>query len=102
MDLHSRQELNRGLGDGLSRAFELAVTPAVFGVIGYFIDAALDLVPVFTIGLSLFAIVGMFVRMWYGYDLEMKAHEARFAARRPGAATPTDLPPLDETPGTAA
>lgn len=76
MDKRDTRDLYNGFGNGLSRAFELAVTPAVFGGIGYLLDRRFDMVPVFTIALLVLALVGMFVRMWYGYDAEMKAHEA--------------------------
>jgi hypothetical protein len=76
LDKRDTRDLYNGFGNGLSRAFELAVTPAVFGGIGYVLDRRFDLVPVLTIALLLLALVGMFVRMWYGYDAEMKAHEA--------------------------
>ena len=77
MDTGYKRDLYNGFGNGLSRAFELAVTPAVFGGAGYALDRALGMVPVFTIALLVLALVGMFVRLWYGYDTEMKAHEAR-------------------------
>ena len=38
-----------GFGESLSRAFELAVTPAVFGVAGYALDRWLGILPVLTI-----------------------------------------------------
>lgn len=79
MDTGYKRDLYNGFGNGLSRAFELAVTPAVFGGMGYALDRRLDLVPVLTIVFLLVALAGMFVRMWYGYDAEMKAHEARGA-----------------------
>ena len=75
--MRDKRDLYNGFGNGLSRAFELAVTPVVFGGFGYALDRALGLVPVVTIVATLFALAGMFVRMWYGYDREMRAHEAR-------------------------
>lgn len=76
MDLADRRELYNGFGDGLARAFELAVTPAIFGLMGYGLDRWLGLFPLFTIVLLLFALVGEFVMMWIRYDAEMKRHEA--------------------------
>jgi hypothetical protein len=76
VDLRQRQELNRGFGDGLARAFELAVTPVVFGFIGFGIDRLLGIQPVFTSALAVLAVIGMFIRLWYGYDLEMRRHES--------------------------
>lgn len=84
-DLDEKRDLNRGFGDGMSRAFEIAVTPIVFGALGYGIDAIAGTAPAFTIALAAFAVVGMFVRLWYGYDAEMRAHESTspWAAGRP-------------------
>lgn len=84
-DLDEKRDLNRGFGDGMSRAFEIAVTPIVFGALGYGIDALAGTAPAFTIALAAFAVVGMFVRLWYGYDAEMRVHESssRWAAGRP-------------------
>lgn len=82
--MRDKRDLYNGFGNGLARAFELAVTPAVFGGLGYLLDRRLDLVPVFTIAALLFALAGMFARMWYGYDREMRAHEADSAwGRKP-------------------
>ena len=67
---------NRGLGEGFSRAFEFAATPGVFAAIGYGLDQLFDTRPIVMIGLTLFAVVGMFVKMWIDYDASMKGHEA--------------------------
>ena len=76
MDLRERRELNRGFGEALSRAFEFAAAPAIFGGLGYLADGALGTQPIFTIFAVVFAFVGATVRFWYGYDAEMKAREA--------------------------
>ena len=85
MDLRYQRDTYNGFGDTLARGFELAVTPAVFAAIGYGLDRWFGTVPVMMIVLLVFAIVGMFVRMWYGYDQEMKRHEAEgpWATRQP-------------------
>ena len=68
-------ELYNGFGEGLSRAFELALTPAIIGGFGYLLDRWLGLLPLFTIIFFLVAMVGLIARMWYGYDARMKEHE---------------------------
>jgi hypothetical protein len=73
--LRHRRELNRGLGDAFSTSVELALTPALFGGIGYLIDRWLGIFPVFTLALGLFALIGMFVRAWYDYDSRMRQEE---------------------------
>ena len=42
-----RRELNEDFGDGLSRAFELVLTPMVFGFFGYLLDGRLGTRPLF-------------------------------------------------------
>lgn len=63
-------------GQGFSRAFELAVTPVLFGAMGFGLDRWLGTLPVFTAILSLLALVGMLLRTWYGYCYRMEAIEA--------------------------
>jgi F0F1-type ATP synthase assembly protein I len=90
VEQNDKRGLYNGFGDGLAQAFEFAVTPAIFGVIGYFIDRAIGTVPVFTIILALLCIVGIFVKTWYVYDAEMKAHEeaSPWASRRRSSTLP--------------
>ncbi len=80
-------DLYRGFGESLSRAFEMALTPAILGGLGNLLDRWLGTGLVLTLGLFLFAVAGMFLRMWYGYDARMKVLEAaapwaRSATRR--------------------
>jgi F0F1-type ATP synthase assembly protein I len=69
-------ELYNGAGEGLSRAFELALTPAIIGGFGYLLDRWLGLTPVFTIIFFLVAMAGLMARMYYAYDAKMKEHDA--------------------------
>jgi hypothetical protein len=68
-------ELYNGAGEGMARAFELALTPAIIGGLGFLLDRWLGLLPVFTILFFLVAMVGLMARMWYGYDAQMKEQE---------------------------
>jgi F0F1-type ATP synthase assembly protein I len=83
-------DLYNGAGEGMSRAFELAVTPAIVGGLGYLLDRWLGLVPVLTIVFFLLGVTGVVVRMYYGYDARMKVHEAAgpWAAGRSDPGTP--------------
>ena len=74
-----KRDSYRGFGDGLARAFELAVTPMVFGAFGYLLDAWLHTRPLFMIVLVVLSLVGISIRMWFGYDQEMRQHEAKAA-----------------------
>jgi F0F1-type ATP synthase assembly protein I len=52
VDASQRREPNKGFGDGLQQAFELVMTPAIFGVLGYLLDRWLGTVPLFTLVLT--------------------------------------------------
>jgi hypothetical protein len=77
--------LYRTFGNAFSRAFELAVTPTLFGMAGYGLDRWIGIVPVLTTVFVLLAIVGMMTRTWYGYVHDMEALEAAgpWNTRRP-------------------
>ena len=70
------QELYNGAGEGMSRAFELALTPAIIGGLGYLLDRWLGLLPVLTIVFFLVAMAGLMARMYYSYDAQMKQHDS--------------------------
>ena len=96
MQASGQREIYQGFGDTLALAFELALTPALFGGLGYLLDRWLGTLPGFTLGMFLLAVVGLFIRMWYGYDTRMRAHGAFDPAAR--AAPPAPLsgwPPED-------
>lgn len=86
---NDKRAMNQGFGDGMSRAFELVVTPMVFGGIGYGIDLLAGTTPVFTVVLAVFGVIGVFVRLWFGYDAEMRSHESSGRWARPDADTGT-------------
>jgi hypothetical protein len=74
-ELQQTQALYNGFGNTMARAFELVVTPALFAVIGHFIDRAAGTHFVFTLALTIFCVIGMSIRMVYGYVEAMKVHE---------------------------
>lgn len=75
--LPAQRDLNRGFGDTLSRAFEFAGVVGVFLFLGWLVDRWLGTQPLFMILLTVFALVGQGVRLWYAYDAQMRKHEAR-------------------------
>jgi hypothetical protein len=77
----------RGYGDGMARAFEFALTPAIFCGIGYAVDRWLGIVPVFSIILFLVSVAGMFAKTWYAYEARMREEDAA-APWAKGAAAP--------------
>jgi F0F1-type ATP synthase assembly protein I len=91
-DLNDKRDLYNGFGDGLAKAFEFAVTPGIFGVLGYLLDRAIGTLPLFTIILALLCIVGMFLKTWYTYDADMRTHEANAPWGRSPEQRPVDPP----------
>lgn len=90
-DLAVRRQLNRGYSDGLSRAVEIVVTPLLFGWFGYVLDGWIGIRPVLTIVLGTLGVAGIFVKMWLGYDREMRRLEAGTPwarSRQPAAEAP--------------
>jgi F0F1-type ATP synthase assembly protein I len=78
-DLSARRELNRGAGDALSTAFELAVTPALMGLIGWRLDAWLGTSPLFLLVLFLFTVCYEIWKQFARYDAQMRDQQARVA-----------------------
>jgi F0F1-type ATP synthase assembly protein I len=70
-----RRELNKGLGDGFTRAFELVLAPTVFAILGFLLDRWLGTLPIFTVVLTVFALVGVAVKTYYVYSDQMRQHE---------------------------
>jgi F0F1-type ATP synthase assembly protein I len=66
VNLRDRQELNNGFGNALSRAVELAVTPMIFGFLGFLLDSRLGARPAFM--LTFFLIVFGYT-LWKHYTL---------------------------------
>lgn len=52
VDEREQREMRKGAGDAFAAAFELIATPALFGLLGWFIDSRLGLFPVFTLVLA--------------------------------------------------
>lgn len=71
-----KRQSYQGLGDGMSRAIELAITPAIFGGLGYLLDQKFDTQPTFMIVLVVLTLIGMFVRNWAAYKIKMQELEA--------------------------
>ncbi|WP_426571733.1 AtpZ/AtpI family protein [Aquihabitans sp. McL0605] len=69
------QSLNRGYGDAMGRGLELAVTLVFMVGIGRLVDLLFGTYPLFTIVFSVLGFAGITVKLFLGYDLEMKKHE---------------------------
>lgn len=91
-----KRQSYQGLGDGMSRAIELAITPAIFGGLGYLLDQKFNTQPTFMIVLVVLTLIGMFVRNWAAYKIKMLELEAQATAaaevkRSALAATPREI-----------
>jgi len=76
------RDLNRGFSDAMAHAVELALTPAIFGFVGYLLDGWLGTGPFLMLGLGLFTVVYVAWRMMKGYDAEMQVRERALFDRR--------------------
>jgi F0F1-type ATP synthase assembly protein I len=84
-DLSAKRELNRGAGNAMSMAFELAVTPALFAFIGWRLDVWLGTTPLLLLVLFVFTIGYEIWKLFTRYDAMMRKHEAQMpgmASRR--------------------
>lgn len=87
MDERERRELRDGAGDAFSAAFEMIVTPALFGLLGWFIDSRLGLFPIVTLVLVAVTLTYEVWKLYSQYNEQMdKALEERRAGYHGGAA----------------
>lgn len=75
VDVSQRREMTQEMYRN-SGGFELALGPALMGLIGYLIDRAAGTVPVATIVLAVAGLVGVCIKLYFGYKAEMECHEA--------------------------
>jgi F0F1-type ATP synthase assembly protein I len=69
---------------GLGHGAEMAFGVLVFFLIGLAIDYFVGTTPLFMIVMTIFSCVGNFVKMWFGYDTQMKRLEAERAETQRG------------------
>ncbi len=73
--LPAKRDPNQGIGNPLSKGFELAATVGIFLFLGWLVDRAAGTQPVFMICFVVFALAGVGLRMWLGYDQEMRRQQ---------------------------
>jgi Flp pilus assembly protein TadB len=100
-DLAAKRQLNRGYNDGLSRALEIVIAPLLFGLVGRVLDGWLGTAPVLMLTFGAFAVAGIFVKLWVGYDRAMRRHEAELPGASSRAATATATATGDGASGAA-
>lgn len=80
MDILAKRELNNGFGESLAKAFELVVTPGIFGFFGWLLDHKIGTTPLFTLLFTLTVFGYVAWKLWGSYERQMQAHETRFRA----------------------
>jgi len=93
LDFRDKRELYNGFGDTLARAFEFVVTPLLFGFGGHLLDGRLNTGMLFAALLAALALAGTSIRMYYGYEMAMRAHEAASPWGRPPAGLAAPVSP---------
>ncbi len=85
MGNHDQRELRAGAGDAFAKAFEMTVTPGIFGLGGWWIDSRLDLFPLFTLVLAL----GVFgYQLWRFMGVYREAMDDALQKRRASYSAP--------------
>jgi hypothetical protein len=80
--LAERRDLNNGFGNALAAAFELALTTAIFGFLGWRLDVWLDTSPLFLVALTVFTAGYEFWKFFRAYDARMREHESELFGKR--------------------
>lgn len=86
MDVREKRALYHGFGDTLTRAVEFVAAPAIFAFLGHLVDGLLATRPVFMVLLGALALVGVFLRAYFAYEVAMREHEAGAPWHRSAAA----------------
>jgi F0F1-type ATP synthase assembly protein I len=66
---------NAGYGTAMGRGLELAITLLVMVGIGFGVDHLFGTAPLFVVIFSVLGFAGITVKLFLGYDTEMKKHE---------------------------
>jgi F0F1-type ATP synthase assembly protein I len=82
VELRDRQDLNNGFGNALSRAVELAVTPMIFGFLGYLLDGKLGTRPLFMLVTFLFVLGYTLWKQYVAYSADMDREQRRVLGDR--------------------
>lgn len=95
---------SKGYGDAMGRGFELALSLVVIGAFGWLVDHLAGTSPIFTIVFSVVGFVGVGVKLWLGYDLEMRTHDDGAVWSRPSGdgEAPNHAPAPVDTSGAAS
>jgi hypothetical protein len=83
------RELRDGGGDAFSAAFEMIATPALFGLLGWYIDGRLGVYPIVTLVFIGITLAYEVWKLWANYSAQMDAalEERRAGYHRPPGTT---------------
>jgi F0F1-type ATP synthase assembly protein I len=81
-DPSTKRELNRGFGDALSTAFELALTPAILAFLGWRLDLWLGTKPLFLAGFFAFTMTYEIWKLFRRYEERMTSEAANIPGMR--------------------
>jgi len=70
-----RRELTKSMNRSHG-SFELVVSPLLFALIGYGLDRWIGTTPWITVIFAIIGLAGAVVKIYYGYEVEMRQHEA--------------------------
>ncbi len=71
MEERERRQMRDGGGDAFSAAFEMILTPVIFGLLGWLIDSRLGTFPLFTLVLAGLVLAYEVWKLYVRYSLEM-------------------------------
>ena len=76
------QTVRESFGDALAAGFELVVTPAIFALLGWFIDTRLGTTPIFTLVLGGLVLAYEVWKLlyWYTHELDHQLDDRRARA----------------------
>lgn len=74
---------SNGSDDGLAKAIEIVVTPAIFAAAGFGLDRWWDTGPWLALSFGVTAFVVKLLVEWYRYAERMRIHEQEMASSRP-------------------
>lgn len=73
--------------DSLGQGLDAVMTLVLFFVAGFFLDRWLGTTPLFMIGLTIVAAVGVFYKLKVGYESRMEQHDREHLARKTARAS---------------
>jgi len=77
-----KRDLYNGFGDSAAKAFEIAFTPLLFGLFGWWIDGRTHTRPLFALVFGLFVFLYTLWKLSKGYLFAMKREEQKLLGHK--------------------